>query len=250
MITAGAVGAAVAGLASSELSALETLQQISVGLLTGGLIGVALLIIEQRREDERDAHDDHLARRQQRHLLAVALATKDDLRAIKLAGQDLQGVVLGFRDLSQADLYRSDLRGANLREAKLAGSGCRYANMAAALLWQTDLSDADLSDADLSGANFTKASLIGSNLARADLTEAQFPGADLTGADLTGANLSGARFRGGINEYGMDLPPSNLTKASIDEVWWYPEMPPEWPHGCAMPENAGPPALHEASPDG
>ncbi|MGH1491803.1 MAG: pentapeptide repeat-containing protein [Acidimicrobiales bacterium] len=242
MTVAGAAGATAAGLSSDEVGAPQTVQQISVGLLTGGLIGVTLLIIEQRREDERDAHDDHLARRQQRHLLAVALATKDDLREIKLAGQDLQGVVLSFRDLSGADLYRSELRNANLREADLTSSICRHADMADALFWEADLTNADLAQADLSGANFTKATLVRTNLTKADLTRAQFPGADLTGADLTGANLSGAKFGGGANEYGMDLPPSKIATVSIGEVWWDANNPPQWPLGFEPPENCGPPA--------
>ena len=184
----------------------DTGREIGVGLFTGGLIGGALLLIDERREDRRSEHDADLAAAQMRHGLAVAvILTKDEeLEGIKLAGQDMQGIVLTGRNLFGAKLMGANLSGADLIGAKLSGADLRGA----------DLSGADLFGADLSGANLIGADLIGAKLGGADLFGANLIGAYLFGADLIGANLIGAKLMGARHDKttkwpdGFNPPPS------------------------------------------
>ncbi|MEM9611666.1 MAG: pentapeptide repeat-containing protein [Actinomycetota bacterium] len=204
-------------------SDFDTSREIGVGLLTGGLVGVALLIIDERRESRRDEHDADLSASQRRHTLAVALAIKEDLREICLANQDLQGVVLVGRDLRGADLVDVDFRDAQLglvdfTDAALGGSNLESANLSGSQLTETDLSSTNLRSSNLAGVVMTNASL-----ADADLSSANLAGATLSFVLLTGADLSEAR---------------NLEAAQFENVLWDPSSPPQWPVGFATPTNA------------
>lgn len=179
----------------------DAVREIGVGLLTGGLIGAALLLIEERRESARDKHDSELSTMQRRHALAIALTVEKDLRNIVLAGQDLQAIVLSGRDLNGADLSNADLTNATLRSADLT---------------DTDLTNADLTNADLTMAKLSEAHLTGATLTNADLTRANLAEAEVSSANFTGANL---------------------TRAVLDDVVWSPNSPAEWPPGVA-PKNA------------
>lgn len=164
-------------------------REIGVGLLTGGIIGSVLLMIDERREDARDEHDAELARRSMRHSLITALTVKDDLTNIVLAGQDLQDIVLSGRDLTRADLTGANLTGAKLHGATLSLVNLTGANLTGANLTGADLTRAILRKANLTGANLSLADLTRAKLRGANLTRATLSLADLTEADLTGATL-------------------------------------------------------------
>ena len=169
----------------------DTDREIGVGLLTGGLIGGALLLIDERREASRDEHDAKLANDQMRQSIIGLLTVKDDLTGIVLAGQDLKGFVASGRDLTRADLTGADLGGADLREANLT---------------KANLTKADLGGADLGGADLREANLLGANLGGANLFDANLGGANLSGANLLGANLGGAKLFGAYYNSGTVWP--------------------------------------------
>ncbi|GAA2386851.1 pentapeptide repeat-containing protein [Streptomyces glaucosporus] len=126
-----------------------------------------------------------------------------DLRRADCDGLNLQGVILDRACLAAAsvfevDLTRASLAGAVLRQAELATSVLRSARLVDADLRGARLVEADLEGADFTGADLREADLCRArapraSFHRADLREADLRGADLRGADLREARLEGAR---------------------------------------------------------
>ncbi|MGW7515650.1 WD40 domain-containing protein [Streptomyces sp. NPDC054796] len=85
---------------------------------------------------------------------------------------------------------------ADLRAARLAGEDLSARDFSGVDLTGADLTDARLVGANLSGAILRDARLVGARLDRADLSGADFTGADLRRARLTRADLRGARLDG------------------------------------------------------
>lgn len=202
--TGGAMALGVLGdawLPGESRPGFETGREIGVGLFTGGFVGLALLIIEQSREAQRERRDRELAavqaeqnerladaeakrselidQKQRRHALAVALTVKEHLDGLTLVGQDLRGVTLRRRSLKNADLSHADLSGADLRGADLSGA---------------ILSDATLDRARLDGANLTGVNIRGASLVRASISEATWCDVFALRADLRGARISHSKL--------------------------------------------------------
>lgn len=156
---------------NADEDGFETDQEIGVGLLTGGLIGGALLLIDERRESDRASRDDQLAALQMRHSIITAVTIKDDLVGVVLAGHDLTGLVVSGRDLTGANLSYANLTDARFGQACMVDVWLRGANLTRAVLGGVDLTGADLSGADL-----TDAILSGANLRRAKLDRVRLDG--------------------------------------------------------------------------
>lgn len=218
----------------SDKDGFQEDQELGVGLLTGGLIGSALLLIDERRESERDRHDAKLAADQMRHSLITALTMKDDLSGVVLSGQDLTGLVAAGRTLSganlsrailtKADLVDSDLSSANLKRATLRGANLEGADMSGANLERADFSALESDD----GLDIDDDDIVWyqTKLGWANLTEANLDSADLTGANLEGADLSGANLKN-----------ANLTGSALGGVIY--DEATRWPAGFNPPTNAG-----------
>ncbi|WP_062529610.1 pentapeptide repeat-containing protein [Demequina rhizosphaerae] len=147
----------------------ELILQAIGSLVLGMFVSLALYVVDQMREDERNARDESLG-----NSLFVRQAVMSDREVLPFSALYL----------AEAQLSGLDLSGADLSDAVLAG----------AELKGTDLSGADLSEADLSGADLSGADLTGASLAEADLSRADLSGADLTGADLTEVDAAGAGY--------------------------------------------------------
>ncbi|MDN4474673.1 pentapeptide repeat-containing protein [Demequina sp. SYSU T00192] len=145
----------------------ELILQAIGSLVLGMFVSLALYVVDQMREDARNARDESLG-----NSLFVRQAVMSDRDVLPFSALYL----------AEAQLSGLDLAGADLSDAVLAG----------AELKGTDLAGADLSEADLSGADLSGADLSGASLAEADLSGADLSGTVLTGADLTAVEADGA----------------------------------------------------------
>lgn len=129
-----------------------------------------------------------------------------DLRGAPLDGVDLSGCLLEFADLSGASLHGARLRGATLTQATLShadfsGADLSKANLCASLAQATCFAQAQLSEVRASLARWPLANASGATLGAAlldqtDLSQACFDSAQLDGTVLTQAVLTGSSWRG------------------------------------------------------
>jgi len=218
----GAVGLVGLGLAlvavqlDGATRATELMRELGGAIVSGAVVALAILLFEESMEEhrarrnellerKRDVHDAMVADAQMRHALFTALAMRDDLEGITLAGHDLQAFVGAGRSLKNADLSRSDLSRSDLSGSDLSGSDLSFANLSDADLSNAKLSGTNLLAADLSRAILFKTSLPKSNLHMAELKDAQIIGADFTDADMDLANLSGSVVGKAPMLPGLDL---------------------------------------------
>ncbi|SEI91258.1 pentapeptide repeat-containing protein [Demequina mangrovi] len=170
----------------------ELILQAIGSLVLGMIVSLALYVVDQMREDARNARDESLG-----NSLFVRQAVMADRDILPFSALYLADAQLSGLDLSGADLSDAVLAGAELKE--------------------TDLSGADLSEADLSGADLSGAVLTGAALAEANLSDADLSGADLSGADLTQAIADGATYDAGDPPLGADALLTSLAVGDEDD---------------------------------
>jgi uncharacterized protein YjbI with pentapeptide repeats len=205
------------------------------------LAGLAFLLSssqssrEQRREDERTAHQrvtaaDNAREEALRMYLTQmsgfmldrnlpesapnagvrAVARTVTLTTLRRLNGRRRGVLVRF--LRAARLVETPhpnvrLTGANLRAARLKGGTLVEADFSGANLTKANLSRATLIGADLRQANLPKANLRWANLRGADLDGADLRWADLRWANLRRADLRGAGLRGAKYDSTTQWPP-------------------------------------------
>lgn len=227
-----------------------------IALLTGGVLGLVVLPIEDDRL-HRELRRDNV-----QFVRETVIGANDGMKPF--AGLDLRGAQLTGLDLSYADLAGSDLRdadfegtnleGANLENvdlssANLSGADLRMSDISGAtlnrtLLVQADLSCSDMREVSASGAYFRDANLAGVNLLRAEITQSGFEGANLSSAHLTSSVLEDSDFAGAILENAhlrwASLSGSDLSTAELHNVWWY--------RHTTWPDDFDPPPRHMSPP--
>jgi uncharacterized protein YjbI with pentapeptide repeats len=173
-------------------------RDLGLAILSGGIVGGALVVVESLLASAADARSSAAA-------LRAMLSTTPDLNGIDLAdeqlpnlylpgralvaaqlcGTNLSGSQLPFADLRYAQLRNADLRHADLRGATLVGADLSGADLRGTLLDDADLSDANLDQADLSDASLVDARAQRTRFGTAELTGATFDNVYLEGADLS-----------------------------------------------------------------
>ena len=146
----------------------------------------------------------------------------NDLRGVRLHGEDLRGL-----DLSGVDFSYADLSGCNLEGARLIGAKLQHCNLHSACLKSAELLRADLRYADLSQAILEEAGMAqckmhdtilfqailrGASLSEATLTNSDFRAANLHHARLKGCDLQGSQFD------RAELFSADLEGASVDKA--------------------------------
>jgi uncharacterized protein YjbI with pentapeptide repeats len=123
--------------------------------------------------------------------LASATLSEATLHGADLRRADLTRANLVGAKASGADLCRANFSVARLHEADLSGATLREAHFNESYLCRVDLSQADLRGAFLSGADLTQANLSGAKLGGASLVAAILIQTNLTNADLSGCRVYG-----------------------------------------------------------
>lgn len=166
-------------------------RDLGLAILSGGIVGGALVTVESLLASAADARSSAAS-------LRTMLSTTSDLNGIDLAEEQLTDLYLPGRALVAAQLCDTNLRG-----SKLPFSDLRYAQLVGA-----DLRDTDLRGSTLVGADLTGAKLQGALLDDADLSEAILDGADMSGASMIDARAQRTRFGS-----------ADLTGARIENVY-------------------------------
>ena len=228
-----AVGGGVLAYSAERYELGESVREIGGAIVSGAIVGAALLWFEERLEARRDAKDFALAEQQERRdeqtTLLQQLSSHDDLSGIQMPWYDLHNAFLNKKNLSGAYL-----KGTDLRNSSITSSDISNAFLVDAILTNTRLINSDLSGANLEGADLRGAKLIRANLSSAVLTGADLRGcslrrANLSGADLTDANLFAARLD------DADLSTTMLDDALLDGVAYSSET--IWPPGFEPPPS-------------
>jgi len=193
VIAAALVGAlvAVGTVISLGAGAGSVGRDLGLAILSGGIVGGALVTVESLLASAADARSAAAS-------LKTMLSTTSDLNGIDLAKEQLTDLYLPGRALVAAQLCETNLRG-----SKLPFSDLRYAQLIGA-----DLSDADLRGSTLVGADLTGAKLQGALLDDADLSEAILDTANMSGASLIDARAQRTHFGN-----------ADLTAVQIDNVY-------------------------------
>jgi uncharacterized protein YjbI with pentapeptide repeats len=119
----------------------QLLGGLSSGLLTGAVVTVGVLLLQQ-----------HLADLSANTTWRTSVATAADIPGFTPAGYSLQGLDLSGKQLLDANLSGANLTGVQLRDTNLAGADLRGADLHGVVMYSADLSTADLTGADLSDA--------------------------------------------------------------------------------------------------
>ncbi len=209
-------------------------REVGGALLSGAVIGGALLWFEERLEARRDAKDLTLAAQQERRdeqtALLQQLSAQTDLSDIQMPWYDLHNAFLNKKNLRGAFL-----RGADLRNSSITSSDLSSAFLDDAILTNTRLIGSDLTGTILTGANLRGAKLISTDLTRADLTGADLTGCSLRHADLSEAKLEGATFAGATLD-AANLSTAELAGAKLEGVTYSDET--TWPPDFEPPPSA------------
>ncbi len=234
------------GRSDSSDSDWDALREIGGALVASAGVGVVLLLVEQRRDAERDAHDQEIASEQRRQMLAVQLAVTRDLTGIILAGQDLRNITLAGRNLTDADFTGCDLTDANLSGATLIG----------ATFDDTQLTRTDLSTANLERAHFHESQMFDTNLYHASMRSAHVSRCKLvrviaSDAEFIEASLAhnviiqGEFRRSDFTDatigkydkiYRSDFEETDFTRAVVSGVRFSDDLPCEMPAGAEDPD--------------
>jgi uncharacterized protein YjbI with pentapeptide repeats len=167
----------------------ETLRDVGVAFVVGGVIGLVFTAVERSSSYENEVG-------QLRPSMLSQLAATTDLERVDLADMDLTGALLRNKHLSgsffmrsnltKADFWRSDLSRSNLTATCLQFAFLAETNLSNCLLRGADLFGADLNGADLRGADLREAILRGADL-RDVIVDAQ---TKIDGIETNGAQLS------------------------------------------------------------
>jgi uncharacterized protein YjbI with pentapeptide repeats len=213
------VGGTTIAIAASDGSIWR---ELGLALLSGGVVGGALVSVESMLVSAAEARSEHEA-------LISQITSSTDLNGIDLSGRELRAIYLPGRALvasnlagailDEAKLYFSDMRhadllGASLRGADLSGSTLAFADLRGADLSESILHDVALSDARLGSADLRGAILVDGRLQRTELTETKLERTTVERTYLHGAHFEHAEIRGVVlrdNEYDDSTcwPPSS-----------------------------------------
>lgn len=131
----------------------QLLGGLSSGLLTGAVVTVGVLLLQQ-----------HLADLSANATWRTSVATAADIPGFTPASYSLQGLDLSGKQLLDANLSGTNLTGVQLRDTNLTGADLKGADLHGVVMYSADLSTADLTGADLSdaqlqGVNFDHAAV-------------------------------------------------------------------------------------------
>ncbi|MEW2586571.1 pentapeptide repeat-containing protein [Streptomyces virginiae] len=168
---------------------IEVLAGIGGGLVTGIVIGLSALFLEQT-----------IGESQKYAAWRANIEIAQSIPGFTPDGRSVKGINFSGKDLHDADLRKTDLKNLRFRESDLRG-------------------------ANISGVSLRGAELIGANLYEASLLDSDLAGASLHSANLTHAALAGAgtSFRGAkVNAYTCwpkGTPPKMLADVVVQEFW-------------------------------
>jgi uncharacterized protein YjbI with pentapeptide repeats len=218
-----AVGVAVALGTSSD----SVWRELSIAIVSGGVVGGALLLVETLMGAAADERERDRTLRNQ-------LSSTSDLNGIDISGEELSGVYLPGRAFVAAKLDAT-----NLNNSKLYWGDFRHASFVGARLQQADLSGSTLAFADLSGADLSKAILFDVDMTEARLHDADLEGVVIDGGRLKGTSLRGARLVGAqiSNTYleGARFDSAHLADCTFTNVSF--DLTTTWPPGFTPPKN-------------
>lgn len=212
----------------------ESVREVGGAIVSGAIVGAALLWFEERLEARRDAKDFALAAQQERRdeqtALLQQLSAHDDLSDLQMPRYDLHNAVLNKKNLRGAFLKGADLRNSSITSCDLTDAFLIEADLTNTRLIGSNLAGATLEGADLRGAKLISVDLSGADLTGADLRGCSLRFANLSGADLTGAKLARSRID------SANMKTAKLAGAHLEGVAYADE--PSWPPDFEPPQSA------------
>ncbi len=168
---------------------IEVLAGIGGGLVTGIVIGLSALFLEQT-----------IGESQKYATWRANIEIAQSIPGFTPDGRSIKGINFSGKDLHDADLRKTDLKDLRFRESDLRGA---------------NIKGVSLQGAELIGANLYEATLLG-----ADLEGASLHSANLTHAELDGAGTS---FQGTkVNAYTCwpkGMPTKMLAHVVVQKFW-------------------------------
>ncbi|MFD9100193.1 pentapeptide repeat-containing protein [Streptomyces virginiae] len=168
---------------------IEVLAGIGGGLVTGIVIGLSALFLEQT-----------IGESQKYATWRANIEIAQSIPGFTPDGRSLKGINFSGKDLHDSDLRKTDLEDLRFRESDLRG-------------------------ANISGVSLHRAELIGANLYEASLLGSDLEGASLHSANLTHAELDGpgTSFHGTkVNAYTCwpkGMPAKMLADVVVEKFW-------------------------------